>query len=515
MRKTLFIAISLLIESLACLSQEPLDSMGFRFQERYRRNFSVLTNVALDKERVPEYGRVQLDYTQDKGAFRKAQQAFNQRNIRFYTEGWSQLKRFRLAGKFMFNKQVEDSLSNNLRSDQDPLAPFYYFAGKAGNYNRQNYKADVLIAYDLLPERLAPLIKLDYQTHWTTGSVDPRPDIKIFTLKYKPGFMWSHSGHKLEVNGIFGHSLQEISIDYKNRDFKNSLRFPERIHYLNLGYGYASIKDSSSMRKYRKYLGGELAYSKAWANLDVQMQLEYEHIREESTHDFKSRKVYAIRDRFDMDAYKLNLLLDKRGAKYQQQWRVSASYKSGYDGARDFSPNLQRVNYEVFQQHMNIDYRISWQPGASREQELGARVGYQRLSQQDYAQGNGLDAAGFSFGLHLNSYWKDKQRNRYILHLSPFYYKPGEVELSMQENAINPFTRQVIFTDYYYKKTHVLGTELGLEYIAAAWIKGVPMGLYGQYQGLFRLNKETITLEGARDVGTRRDQFNLGLRLYL
>ena len=513
--KVLFIPFCLLIGSGFCFAQDPMDSMGLHEQDQYRQHFSVLKQAALDKKKYSKYGRLLLQYSGAKGGLRQAQQAYQKQNIQFYTEGWTQLQRFHVAGTFMFSRKMEDSLANNLRSDQDPLAPFYYFAGKAGNFNRQNYKAEALLAYELLPKRFAPLMKLDYQTHWTTGNVDPRPDVKIFSIKYKPGFMWSPQGHRIELNGIFGHSIQEVSLSYKNRNFQESLLYPERIHYLNLGYGYASIKDSSRMRKFRRYRGAELSYSKSFKKLDFQAELAYEHVLEESTHDMKSRKTYSIRDRFYLNTYRFHLLMDKRGVHTQQQWRLSGVYQSGYDGARDFSPDFQRINYELVQKQFQGDYLISWHKGRSWEKELEGSLAFQGLAQQDYAQGNKLDVQNFTFALNLHNYWKDSQGNRYILHIGPSYRLPGQVTLEMQDNAITPFTRQVIFTDYYYALSQILGANLGFEYIASQWIKGIPLGLSAQYRGLFKLNTQEASLEGARMPEGSRNQIQIGLHLYL
>src|SRR5690606_22271205 len=103
-------------------------------------------------------------------------------------------------------------------------------------------------------------ININYQTHWTTGSVDPRPDSKKFILKYNPGLTVKVKDRTtLGLMAIIGSSSEDISLDYKNRIYSQSLTFPERIHYINFGYGYSSIKDTSGLRKYTRHIGGELS----------------------------------------------------------------------------------------------------------------------------------------------------------------------------------------------------------------------------------------------------------------
>lgn len=473
-----------------------------------------LLRQGLGDSAIRSYGRVDLDYQRSEGAYRRAQEGFSKNRVAFYTAGARKLGRIGISGDFVFDKVYEDSLSSAIRSDQTLLSPFYYYAAKAGNYERQNYKANVTLSYDLIPGILIPFVQLNYGTHWSTGSVDPRLDSKRFLLKYNPGLTYRmKGGTAVSIMALKGSARENAGIAFKNDRFATSLTYPERIHYLSFGYGYLSIRDTSSLLKKTAYQGGELTFKKRIGSWNLLSFLRYERAKEESTHDLKSQKSYRIRAKFENNQYSGRFLFTKIGLGRDQQLDVRFSTLTGQDGHIDFSPTLSRVNYEVAQNTVDLSYSLIFNKRKRNQQELGFGVSYYEENRSDAAQSTRLDARILRLNPLFRSYIASSLSGMLVVKVAPFYSWPLQTALSVNPNSVNAFTRNVVYPDYYYFSSKVAGAQAGLSFLSKGLLKSniLEFSLDAEYSS--RLSTAAESYPASFVPGKSRLQTMVGVKL--
>lgn len=331
------------------------------------------------------FGEVSLTYGRDKGNFRLAQSPYRESVVDFYAIGANSLGRFTISGDFRFNKIFVDSLAYGQKSVVDIWSPYHYFAAKAGEYERQNYESNFTLSYKL-SKRLSPFMNVYYLSHWTTGSVDPRFDNKVFTFKYNPGVIMNFDGFNVGLKAILGRGNETQNISYKNKNYSQSLQFPDRIHYASFGYGNISIKDSLNARKYRDYLGGELTFHKSGKRMKIDLSVGYEKSKEELTTDLKATsKVYNIRGKYAEDRYKFSGLVQ---FPIRNSWHLLAfkgDYVTGRDGFITFSPTLNKVNYEVDLLTSQLDYMGESRHSSRWNYTYGVSIEHFNIHRKDHA----------------------------------------------------------------------------------------------------------------------------------
>ena len=461
------------------------------------------------------YGRVGLNYNSSTGNYRRAQEAYTKNNVTFFAEGINRINRVAISGNFTFDKSFEDSLANSLRSDLDPLSPFYHYASKANKFERQNYIANVTVSYDLLPGKLMPFVNVNYRTHWTTASVDPRPEVKAFVLKYNPGLSYrTKSGSIFSVMGIFGRSDESTNISYKNINFQESLLFPERIQYLNFGYGYFSIQDTSRIKRHTDHIGAELTFKKKLGTWDLLSYLRTERSYVENTHGTRSRKEYFVRAKFILNEYSGRLLFTKTGNTHDQQLDIEAQMADGYDGHSNFSADLSKVNYEVSQSSLRMAYSLIFNKQKQTKQELGITVLYNDERRADAAQSTELDAKQLSITALYRSYFAYGKNNMLIAKAAPFYIFPLETFIAVNPNSVNAFTRNVVYTDYYYFGSKLAGATAGLSWVSNNLLKKNILEFSADLQYTHKLNDPPVTYSPGFMPDKYRMHANIGVKLF-
>ena len=510
MRKLLYILIVLPVLAKSQIWQ---DSLFINSQKANVYSIGLLRHGLNDS--IGSYGRVGLYYDHSSGNYRRAQQAFSKSSVSFQAEGSSRINKFSISGDFTFDKIFEDSLSNSLRSDLDPLSPFYHYASKGNKYERQNYIANTTISYDLIPRILSPFLHVNYRTHWTTGSIDPRPGVKKFVLKYNPGLTYrTKKGGTFGLMAIVGHSDEKVSINFKNKGYEQSTTFPERISYINFGYGYSSIKDSLYLSKFTAYKGAEFTIKDALGNWNLLSFVRYERSVEESTHTAKTSPRYSIRGKFLLNQYSGRLLFTKIGDQHDQQLDIEAQIFDGYDGHIDFSSDLSVVNYEVSQNTARIAYSLIFNKQQRTEHELGLTLNYYQEKRSDAAQSTGLSARQLSIAPLYRSYIDVSDNSMLIAKVAPFYNFPVQAEVVTNPNSVNTFTRNVVYTDYYYFDSKLAGASLGVSWLSNNLLRKNIIEFGIDFHYLKKLNAPDITYEAGFVPDKSRSYSNASVKLF-
>ncbi|GAA4513684.1 DUF6850 family outer membrane beta-barrel protein [Sphingobacterium thermophilum] len=472
------------------------------FGQKFSDNDSLFWNLPLQKKLHFHYdnpnmvkfrehnyniGEAELSFQHREGNYRRAQQAHLQNIANFKADGISQIDKFVVSGSFQFDKVWEDSLANTLQGEMDDLSPFYFFVQKAGKYERQNFVGNVNVRYAGKFSLLQPGIVFKYHSHWTTRSVDPRPNVASVAIKFNPYITAQLQNHQLSLGFSYGYGDEENTITYKNRMFSTSMLYPERIYYTNQGFGFISQRDSSSLRRYDTYLGGNLGYTLEKEYLQLYSVTSFERKVTNSTYDTKLRQRYFKRSEFTLQSVSHNtlLMLNKNVASHILE--LNAAYHNG----RDYNYNLRAANYLVKYYNVELDYsytneRWSW----------GGSTAWSSMEKTDAASAHHHQYSLLSLSINAKRFWHIAD---HILEteLRPQYTFKLNNKLSVPSTQVNLFTTSVVYPDFDYFNLEPLMLHLNIAYNIPSVMKLRGMRLFLRNQILTFVNKsekETMSL---------------------
>ncbi|WP_421942697.1 DUF6850 family outer membrane beta-barrel protein [Pedobacter sp.] len=516
-RKFLQILIILIFFSVLVKAQSGKDSVYFFYQDQKILDNSLFSPTFSSINALKSYGFLQLDFKREAGSFRRAQEAYSVNMPKFLAKGFNVLGKFRIAGSFEFNNSIEDSLANGQKNNLEDFTTYYPYANKSGNYKRQNYIVKTSLSYSALKNHLIPFVNLDYQKHQSSGTVDPRLSSKRFIFKVKPGVNFQFKNNAVGVYGLIGKADEQVSLGYKNDNYKTSLLYPDRIHYMNYGYGASVIKDSSNVYKFDNYKGFGIQYTTNFKDWDLQIATEYQLYQNKNYNKTRTMPGFATVGIFNLNTINGSLLLSKKiKDKTSQLFLLDFAYNEGYDGNLKTSGSLNKVNYRVNALNFNAAYHFLWNKNKKVSKELGINFSYDQNDKQDLIQADGLSYEQIKLGLNSTLYYTIDQQSRFKVSLSPYYIEPINASLKFNPNSMTEFIKNVVFTDYYYYNSKSIGAEVAGEYISSKLIKKQRFGFYSQ------LNlRKILSQELRKDLNPtfvpngKRSIFHIGVNMYL
>lgn len=475
-----------------CLcAQTGNDTLLLDFQKQVLKGNLLSHNLST----AQNFGEVSLNYSSKTGDRRLSQQSHSKNAVEFYAFGANQLGDFRVSGDFLFDKIFEDSLAFGQRNDIDKWSPFQYYASKAGKYERQNYKTNVTLSYKWT-KLIQPFFNVNYLYHWTTGSIDPRFESKKFEMKYNPGLILNFKASTFGVKAILGNGRESLGIDYKSDNYASSLLYPDRIHYLNMGYGFNNIKDTTSTRKYSTILGAELSAHTHIGSAVLDISSSFERKDENNSNDIRSSKIYNIRSKYIEDTYNLHVLLQVPKAFSHQLITVKGQYVNGYDGHVEFTPDLSRINYSVQFLEANMGYLYTRNQHKPWNYDLGVVAKYFYIDRNDFAStlsvSNTYLRIAPTFRLRYDRFHMDNIQ----LSFNPAYQKNLNNNLEYSTNSLNNFIQGVVFWDYDYYSTNAYQLNWSAKWttkrISSQYWTGIRL-TYDYHKNLDNSNSEALS----------------------
>lgn len=466
MSTRLVITLLLLVQVVAAHAQRSLDSVYFFRQDQQFAEALILSPTFRMQSDRESYGMVQLNQQFGGGSFRKAQQAYSERMTNFVATGFNQLGRFQIGARFEFNNQFEDSLANSLRSNMNELAPYYAYANKSGEYQRQNYILNAALGYKV-NAHIQPFLKLDYHRHWSAGTVDPRLSSQRFELRARPGVAFKIDNHAVGIYGLIGKADEQVSLVYKSLVFKESSLYPDRIYHMSYGYGSSVVRDSVARSKVDTYKGAGLEYAATTNGWRVQAVGEYQwYHNTNQVNDKSSVKYSGPLGIFDLHSVHGQIALYSPSNKSKQQMlTVNGGYQIGSDGNTRTTGSLDIVNYKVNTMDLAGSYRLLWGKDKATVKEIGLDLSHHTIRRQDLVQSVLLDAGNMELGLWASLYHTRSSGNSIRLSAHPYLNLPTSTTLNYNPIAKSEFVKNVVFTDYYYYQARYWGAQLKGEYI--------------------------------------------------
>jgi len=362
-----------------------------------------------------------------------------------------------------------------------------------------------------------PYFNLDYQKHWTAGTVDPRVKSDRFIVKVKPGIAMRYKAQELAVYGSIGKADETLTIQYINDQYGNTSLYPDRIAHVNYGYGYSITKDSMRNTKYDTYKGYGLQYNGSINRLSIRAGYDYQHYHNTNQYFSKSTAEYrGPRAIFNLYSYTANVdLLWRQNADIQHMFSGRYKNSNGYDGSLPASGSLSIVNYRVDETDLGLNYSILLDKSKRFAKEFGVSYGQYTLHQRDLAQVVDLNVAEQRVRAFTNMVLRGHAGETYKLGAGAYMLLPGTHSFDYSALAINGFVRNVANIDYYYYQLQKIGFTLNAEYITGGL--GVQrMGFFGSVDYRTAGNGEAVLpLTPDFVPGGTRVTVQLGVRMYL
>ena len=490
------------------------DSLYYYVQERNDMNIAYANATLLSLVKPARTGIATLALSREAGQYRHAQQAEKSHDGNFYTEGTARLGRFNLAGSFLFNKMWEDSLSYTLRGVNDDTGPYYYFAGRAGNYNRQQYLLRSIISYNLLKDKLLISTGVNYDYQWTVRTVDPRPDVSGLRVQLRPEITWRLGQHSLGAGFMWGYGKEENSISYSNTNYASNQSDSSRVVFLNRGYGYI-INIRPRWRRLEDYYGLSFSYAGELLQWRLQTVFDWSHLKERNLYNKSvttSRIDYQPFGTWEKNTYTLYLLARHMAGITSQQLSIKGQYIRGLD---EDQFDVFASNYSLRRQHVDATWLIRRDAGKVITKEWGLQLSYDDRRQIDALAAHTVHYSFLQPGVSGTIYTDAGKGHRIRAMLSPSVRFPLQNMLTVPATQENMFTRGVVYPDYYYWSATAMITNLEAGWIMPSVPGKLKLGFSVNARLENNLQQPEVTHNTVFKPGNNRLFMRLALNLYL
>ncbi|WP_342332227.1 DUF6850 family outer membrane beta-barrel protein [Pedobacter sp. FW305-3-2-15-E-R2A2] len=508
MKVQLLVILSLLSADLFSQENKSADSVFFYEQRERHFEFSKQNATLLLKNTENQIGKVSLIYDYSSGNLKNAQLPASSSNIQFSSDGIRTLGRLKLYGDFSYSRIKDRGLGNSLRGEEIDDQPFYYLAEKESDVQRQKYHAKGIISYELIRDKIYLSSGFNYIYYLADRPVDPRMSIKWFDFIVKPELTWVNKHFHLGLSGLWGYGTENTAIKYKNKDYSNGSAYPDRITYLNYGYGYTrKMYENFSRRKQYKGLGVHLATTlDSWNTL---LNLDYKVAEDINNKSLESSLKDQVFSTYQSDQLEGQLLLTQQ--KDHQIQQIEATYRTLI--GEDYLEALAAKNYTAKNQMAYLSYSNLKTKG-NHSFEWGVHTRYLSAYKKDAITSHLFEYSYIQPGLKAGYYQSNPGKYRFSAIVSPSLILPLQTIANVATTQVTEFTTTVTYPDYAFRKITSGRVDLKLQYINQTFSKDFRTGITLNAGMSKALDKPTIEYDSKFLPGDQRFSMNLSLNLY-
>lgn len=405
--------------------------------------------------------RSQLYVNRVQGGFRRAQEAYGQTMAGFRTDGIKTLGRFTLAGTFNFEKRWEDSAAWWNSGEFNEAQPYYFFAGKAGKLEKQLYDLSATATYNLWKNILYIGINGNYRYHWTTRSVDPRPNSKEFKTRLRPEVSVRFNNQIAGLGFLWGRGSEDNTVGFKNRMYNGNMTYFDRNNFMSLGFGNMG-KLERYMQRYNETSGFFVNYAASFRNWTLQANGEYELWQEDISLDTTStRSMHNLYAFLQQEKSNGSLLITHAGQKSRQQWEFTFTTQSMLNWSSEF----KATSYQYTASEASVTYRHLWQKNNGISIEVGAGCSYTDRFKEDIAAAHKYQLEVITPHIYAGIYRKAADKSWLSFSLTPSFRYALTNDLYLPVTQENYFTQGIAYTDCLYWQKNSYGFATQFNYI--------------------------------------------------
>jgi hypothetical protein len=462
MRKlVLYIVISLPGLQLMARQSNSSDSVYYYDQTNRQMEWAHTGSTHLLFSNYKNIARSQLYAGREQGSFRRAQEAYRQTTAGFHTDGIKTSGRFTVAGRFDFEKRWDDSLGWWNGGEYKEEQPYYFFAGKAAKYEKQLFNLAATVTYNLWKNKLYIGSGASYRYHWTTRSVDPRPDVKEFYTLFRPEIAGRLGKHIAGTGFIWGRGNEVDRIAYKNSTYNGSPAYIERNNFMSLGFGHIAHMDRY-LQHFNETRGFFAHYATAFKNWQLQAGGEYQLFQEDIDKDsLATRSDHGLYAFLQQDKTSGNLLITHTAGKNSRQMELKFTTQSMLNWASEF----QATSYQYTATNASITYRQLWQKNNGIGIEVGAGCHYKDQYKEDIVAAHKHQLKVITPHIYAGIYRRAANKSSLAFNLTPSFIHALTNDLSVPVSQEKYFTYGVVYPDYLYWQKNSLGLTTQFKFI--------------------------------------------------
>ena len=510
MRFFISIYFILFFSAVVCAQEQTTADSTFLYKQAELNFQSLKWGITqLHSNDIKKAAYFNLNYNYQKGHFREAQQAEKTNQASFASEGISTIDRFKLYGYFSFTRTWQDSLAFSQKGIEDAYTPYYFIAGKAGTYARQKYLGGGLISYSLLKNKLFIGTGIDYLYNTMARSVDPRSLVTTYKIIFSPEISLKFKQSTIGLGLNIGYGDEKVEIGYKNSVYAGSQLFPDRISYLNYGYGFLEVNTTNFIRR-NTYTGLKLNYAGKFPDWDISGRLSY-LVSKEVNQLIKERSITdETSSTFQLETYKINLVLNKKVGNVNHQIAIDGAQTEGDDDL----VRLKARNYTLKVTDINLIYSHFKSSFGHNSAAWFLKTNYKNFYQRDAAANHTMKYSYISPKIGGTIYWNKFKNDLLSTEFSIGTRLPISSDVIVPLTQVNTFTRGVAYPDYLYWSSKVGELQFLVNYTTNKLINKFRTGVSLKSTYLRNFEMPTTNLDATFIPGKNYLDFNLSFNLY-
>lgn len=489
------------------------DSLQQVYTQQFASSYCFFMRDALSQGLYPlkQYAVIEAGARLKGGGYALAQDAARQRDIFFRTAGTRTLKKWLLSGVFSYENTTKDSVGYTLRNNLYNPAPYYFFAGKKGNWQVISYHLQGIVSRALLHDKLTAAAGVRYHTSDGWRSNDPRSEYFDWHFAADASLVYRVAPrHQLGISGGIVRKVTDTNLEYRNKDYQYSLSKPEYMNYLQDGYGYVELKTGNT--NIASSTGGytlQALYNGRFAWGDVTLTGGYLHqdsrFYQKGTAAAEASPTYGW---FYETAHQAAAHWQyKQGS---QQWSATVQY-SNREG-RDYNTMLSGNNYVYSCERLQIAPLFLQGKAQQPQYELGIQGSLTNLYRADGSAGQTAEYRTATAGV-LAAWYCTTNGNNGLLKILVQDDIQQSLSATVSQPAQQPaFTKAVIFRDYYYYGASVNTLHAEALYRFPLQKKQAFVKAAGEYQ---QATLPAATVPAGSLPGNNRWQFQFSIGLTL
>ena len=508
------------------------------YQTGYQQNrlqFTQKSMILLVADSLQEAARLSLQYGNDTRNYKLPTEAYITNNVSLYSEGLTTIGKAKVMGKFYFDKMWEDSLANNMSGQLQNGQPLTYLTPKAGKYERQNLRFEAGIAYPVWKSLYLNAL-VNYNYHWTTGSVDPRVEEKIFDAGFTPGFSYKIGNTVIGAGYLVGKKDGKFDIDYNNTTFATGQLFPERRYYINQGYGYVAPITSITFSPpgtitLQRLLGLVIpAYNEYKVNqsglvLSAAMQIHGWSLKANYTNELSKRNnfnkttvedtvvIELTQSRYDLVTQKLQVLItSNENKKAVHQLSFSGIINEGTSQMA----HENGANYLFDEHNASLAYLLSIKKRNQVTNEFGLDGDLFHFFKKDYKQSVFYENTHLRVGVNAATYLRSKE-NTLKIFIKPGLVLPVKNAIQIPQSQLNIFTQNIAYPEYDFYGSIFISGRAGATLFAPGWLKNMGSAVFANVAYQQKISDSDVDVKRFLPVAGKKNQLqlNIGFQVFL
>jgi len=448
------------------------DSLLFTRNGEHRLDFLFRATTLMSDSARSNIGTASLFFDTEKRDYRTAQQAQHTNTVGMDARGISYLGgKTVVSGIFSYHKVWQDSLSYSLSGLEDNSLPTYYFVQKAGQFERQTYRANAHIGHELSQDWRVDAA-LDYTHHWATRSIDPRMDFYSMAWLFKPSLSYNLHIGKISLQPVYGKGTAQTDISYKHDPYNSGDQYPEYHYVNNYGYGSIDAQDSIPLRQYDRYLGLQSEGAIRLDRYELWWNVGYMLRNIESTHDSRHLDNYFVVQTFDLETFHMDFLLSQLGDN-AGSLRLGLVHRSGVDGAY-----YNGQNYFLTQWEGSLSLSKTVQQASTWPKEFGIDLKMAYDERDDAASSHYAERAGLDIALPISiaKRWRSQRSVRW--QVIPAIRIPIRNTLYIPVTQVNRFSTGIAYPEFYYYAVKSVNLQSRITFLTRSLWKNTPVGFF-------------------------------------